>query len=144
MRTDHASLLWLVNFGNKTNASGGMYQRWPFELGEYNYSITHRKGSEHSNADGLSRIHKGHGALTAKRLCPYPDCRECKVERMRNRKARGEESEDSDDSGDDGDDENTDGSMDERARSAGELAVTRSRQNLHGPRDVNPKGNRQG
>ena len=50
-RTDHASLVWLLNLKNP----GGQLARWLSELGQY-FTIEHRKGSKHSNADGLSCI----------------------------------------------------------------------------------------
>ena len=52
VRTDHASLVWLLNFKN----AGGQLARWMAELGQYDFTIEHRKGEKHSNADGLSRI----------------------------------------------------------------------------------------
>ena len=52
IRTDHASLVWLLNFKNP----GGQLARWLSELGQYDFRIEHRRGCKHSNADGLSRI----------------------------------------------------------------------------------------
>jgi len=51
IRTDHNSLKWLANFKN----AQGQLARWLEELSQYDYSIEHRPGKEHSNADGLSR-----------------------------------------------------------------------------------------
>ncbi|GFV79700.1 retrovirus-related Pol polyprotein from transposon opus [Trichonephila clavipes] len=57
LRTDHASLTWLMNFRN----TEGQVAR----LNEYYFDIRHRKGSSHGNADALSR-----------RPCPE-NCRHC-------------------------------------------------------------------
>ncbi|GFQ91611.1 transposon Ty3-I Gag-Pol polyprotein [Trichonephila clavata] len=51
LRTDHASLTWLLNFKN----TEGQIARWIQKLEEYDFEIKHRKGSLHSNADALSR-----------------------------------------------------------------------------------------
>ncbi|GFV73827.1 retrovirus-related Pol polyprotein from transposon 412 [Trichonephila clavipes] len=51
LRTDHASLTWLLNFKN----SEGQIARWIQRLQEYDVEIRHRKGSAHGNADALSR-----------------------------------------------------------------------------------------
>ncbi|GFS72709.1 retrovirus-related Pol polyprotein from transposon 412 [Trichonephila clavipes] len=62
LRTDHASLTWLMNFRN----TEGQVARWIQRLNEYYYfDIRHRKGSSHGNADALSR-----------RPCPE-NCRHC-------------------------------------------------------------------
>jgi hypothetical protein len=52
VRTDHSSLAWLMSFKNPE----GQLARWLEELAQYNMSVMHRKGSEHANADALSRI----------------------------------------------------------------------------------------
>ncbi|GFX69136.1 retrovirus-related Pol polyprotein from transposon 412 [Trichonephila clavipes] len=51
LRTDHASLTWLMNFRN----TEGQVARWIQRLNEYYFDIRHRKGSSHGNADALSR-----------------------------------------------------------------------------------------
>ena len=54
VRTDHASLLWLLNFRNPE----GILARWLMTLSSYmpfDY-ITHRAGKDHGNADAMSRI----------------------------------------------------------------------------------------
>ena len=51
IRTDHAALSWL----QKTPEPIGQNARWLEQLGEYNFTICHRKGASHSNADALSR-----------------------------------------------------------------------------------------
>ena len=56
VRTDHASLVWLMRFKNP----GGQICRWLQELSNFDFSIQHRQGNKHSNADGLSRIPERH------------------------------------------------------------------------------------
>jgi RNase H-like domain found in reverse transcriptase/Reverse transcriptase (RNA-dependent DNA polymerase)/Integrase zinc binding domain/Integrase core domain/gag-polyprotein putative aspartyl protease len=51
IRTDHASLKWLLQFKNLE----GQLARWMVRLQEYNFQIEHRSGRTHLNADGLSR-----------------------------------------------------------------------------------------
>ncbi|GBN77586.1 Retrovirus-related Pol polyprotein from transposon 297 [Araneus ventricosus] len=51
LRTDHASLRWLLNFKEPE----GQIARWILRLQEYDFEIQHRKGTSHGNADALSR-----------------------------------------------------------------------------------------
>ncbi|GFW27971.1 retrovirus-related Pol polyprotein from transposon 412 [Trichonephila clavipes] len=51
LRTDHASLTWLLNYKNPE----GQIARWIQRLQEYDVEIWHRKGSAHGNTDALSR-----------------------------------------------------------------------------------------
>lgn len=51
LRTDHASLRWMVNLKDPT----GQVARWLERLQEFNFIIEHRQGRSHGNADGLSR-----------------------------------------------------------------------------------------
>ncbi|GFV64240.1 retrovirus-related Pol polyprotein from transposon opus [Trichonephila clavipes] len=51
LRTDHASLTWLLNF----KKSEGQIARWIQRLQGYDVEIRRRKGSAHGNADALSR-----------------------------------------------------------------------------------------
>ena len=51
LRTDHSSLRWLLNFKEPE----GQLARWMEVLGEYDFTIIHRPGKKHGNADGLSR-----------------------------------------------------------------------------------------
>ncbi|GBL82576.1 Retrovirus-related Pol polyprotein from transposon 297, partial [Araneus ventricosus] len=51
LRTDHASLRWLLNFKEPE----GQIARWIQRLQEYDFKIQHRKGTSHGNADALSR-----------------------------------------------------------------------------------------
>ena len=52
LRTDHSSFIWMQNFKEPE----GQLARWLEKLQEYDFSILHRQGSRHSNADALSRI----------------------------------------------------------------------------------------
>lgn len=52
LRTDHASLTWLLNFREPQ----GQLARWMEELSQYNMVLKHRPGRKHTNADALSRI----------------------------------------------------------------------------------------
>ena len=51
IRTDHSSLQWLLNF----KEPDGQRARWLEILSEYEYTIQHRSGRSHGNADGLNR-----------------------------------------------------------------------------------------
>ena len=51
LRTDHNSLAWLQNFRNPE----GQLARWLERLEEYSFTIQHRPGQRHLNADALSR-----------------------------------------------------------------------------------------
>ncbi|GBM24788.1 Transposon Ty3-I Gag-Pol polyprotein [Araneus ventricosus] len=51
LRTDHASLRWLLNFREPE----GQIARWFQRLLDYDFEIQHRKGTSHGNADALSR-----------------------------------------------------------------------------------------
>lgn len=51
VRTDHASLNWLLRFKNPE----GQIARWLEFLSMYDFEIQHRPGKQHTNADGLSR-----------------------------------------------------------------------------------------
>ena len=51
IRTDHSSLKWLLNFKNPE----GQLARWTEVLNTYDMVIEHRPGSQHKNADALSR-----------------------------------------------------------------------------------------
>jgi hypothetical protein len=50
--TDHKPLVWLKTASAKNNR----LLRWSLRLQDYDFEIVHRKGSQHSNADGLSRL----------------------------------------------------------------------------------------
>jgi len=51
LRTDHHSLKWLTSFKRPE----GILARWVETLAEYNFTIQHRAGRLHSNADAISR-----------------------------------------------------------------------------------------
>ena len=52
LRTDHGSLTWLWNFKEPQ----GQLARWLEKLQEFDFTIIHRPGKKHSNADALSRL----------------------------------------------------------------------------------------
>jgi len=51
VRTDHAALTWL----RRTPDPVGQQARWLEQLEEYNFTVEHRSGIKHANADALSR-----------------------------------------------------------------------------------------
>ena len=51
IRTDHAALKWLKSFKQPE----GQVARWLEELAVFDFTIEHRMGRKHCNADGLSR-----------------------------------------------------------------------------------------
>ena len=51
LRTDHGSLTWLWSFKEPE----GQLARWLERLQEYDFTISHRPGWKHQNADSLSR-----------------------------------------------------------------------------------------
>ena len=65
LRTDHKSLVWLHRFKD----TEGMMTRWRHTLKQFQFSIIHRAGREHGNADGLSRA-----PSIPCRQCTRPDC----------------------------------------------------------------------
>ena len=62
LRTDHAVLRWLLSFRQPE----GQVARWIEALQQYDFTIEHRPGSKHGNADALSR-----------RPCLQDTCRHC-------------------------------------------------------------------
>ena len=52
IRTDHGALTWLQNF----KSPEGQLARWLEKLQEYQFTIVHRPGLKHNNADALSRL----------------------------------------------------------------------------------------
>ena len=53
IRTDHSALTWLQNFKQPE----GQLARWLEQLQKYKFTIIHRPGKAHCNADALSRRH---------------------------------------------------------------------------------------
>jgi hypothetical protein len=49
--TDHSALVWLMNLKDPN----GRLARWAIYLQSYDFEIIHRKGSNHTNVDALSR-----------------------------------------------------------------------------------------
>ena len=62
LRTDHAALQWLLNFKNPKDQMA----RWLEKLQAYNFTVEHRPGLKHGNADSLSR-----------RFCAAPGYKKC-------------------------------------------------------------------
>ena len=60
IHTEHKSLVWLHHF----KYTEGMMARWLHTLQQFQFIIVHRAGSDHGNADGLSRA-------------PTDPCRQC-------------------------------------------------------------------
>ena len=60
LRTDHASLLWLC----QRKEPSDQVARWLETLAEFRYTLHHRAGTKHGNADGLSQG-------------PCGDCKQC-------------------------------------------------------------------
>ena len=65
LRTDHKSLVWL----HRLKYTEGMLSRWLHYLQQFQFSIIHRPGKDHGNADGLSRA-----PSSPCRQCTRPDC----------------------------------------------------------------------
>ncbi len=53
MRTDHSALQWIQQFKQPE----GQVARWLEQLQQFDFETEHRAGSQHNNADALSRIH---------------------------------------------------------------------------------------
>ncbi|KAL7883473.1 hypothetical protein SRHO_G00011310 [Serrasalmus rhombeus] len=51
VRTDHSSLRWLM----RMKEPEGQLARWLEKLGEYDFKVIHRPGTQHCNADAMSR-----------------------------------------------------------------------------------------
>lgn len=58
--TDHRPLLWMLT---QREATGQLY-RWILALQEYSFSVVHRDGVRHQNADALSRLPRASSADT--------------------------------------------------------------------------------
>ncbi|KAL4004005.1 hypothetical protein ACER0C_003718 [Sarotherodon galilaeus] len=74
LRTDHASLTWLLNFKHPE----GRVACWLEVLQGYDFEIQHRAGRQHGNADALSR-----------RPCMAVECRYCLQQEERAQEALG-------------------------------------------------------
>ena len=69
VRTDHSSLRWLMRFKD----AEGLVGRWLAKLSNYDFTVEHRAGSNHGNADALSRV----PAARRRRRCGRPECTDC-------------------------------------------------------------------
>ena len=63
VRTDHSALQWLMSFSKPQE----QLARWLEKLQIYEFTVEHRSGSEHKNADALLR-----------RPCVEENCKQCK------------------------------------------------------------------
>uniref|UniRef100_A0A5S6QU71 RNA-directed DNA polymerase n=1 Tax=Trichuris muris TaxID=70415 RepID=A0A5S6QU71_TRIMR len=52
LRTDHGALQWLQSFKD----ADGQWARWQHKLQRFRFTVLHRPGRQHHNADSLSRI----------------------------------------------------------------------------------------
>ena len=69
IRTDHSSLRWLLNFKD----TDGIVARWLMSLQSFDFTIVHRRGIDHGNADALSRKQP----IKRRRHCDRESCDEC-------------------------------------------------------------------
>ena len=69
IRTDHKSLVWLHRFKD----TEGMMARWLHTLQQFQFSIVHRAGRDHGNADGLSRVPSSPCGQCTRVDCPLVD-----------------------------------------------------------------------
>ena len=51
LRTDHSALQWLLSFRHPE----GQVARWLERLQQYEFTVEHKAGTKHGNADALSR-----------------------------------------------------------------------------------------
>ena len=75
VRTDHASLRWLLNF----DISDGQMARWIERMSKFHFEIQHRPGKIHGNADALSRQPNSGQCIQCERA-------ECRADGIGNRK----------------------------------------------------------
>ena len=69
IRTDHKSLVWLHRFKN----TEGMMARWLHTVQQFQFSIVHRAGRDHSNTDRLSRVPTSPCGQCTRVDCPRVD-----------------------------------------------------------------------
>ena len=69
IRTDHKSLVWLHRFKD----TEGMMARWLHTLQQFQFTIVHRAGRDHSNTDGLSRVPTSPCGQCTRVDCPRVD-----------------------------------------------------------------------
>ena len=70
IRTDHKALTWLMNWKEPNTTQ---FCHWIAELEVYDFTIEHRKGTDHVNADFMSRI---------------TDCEQCEIKHVDPKKKR--------------------------------------------------------
>ena len=64
IRTDHSSFTWLLQFKEPQ----GQLARWMEYIYQFQFSIAHREGKKHGNADALSRVPPDQGSCDAYHL----------------------------------------------------------------------------
>ena len=69
VRVDHHSLIWLGNLKEPR----GILAHWLETLGSFDFTVIHRPGKLHSNADGLSRRYKDQEETTLRTLTKQSD-----------------------------------------------------------------------
>ena len=69
IRTDHKSLVWIHRFKD----TEGMMARWLHTLQQFQFTIVHRAGRDHGNADGLSRVPASPCGQCTRVDCPRVD-----------------------------------------------------------------------
>ena len=69
IQTDLKSLVWLHRFKD----TEGMMARWLHTLQQFQFTIVHRSGRDHSNADGLSRVPTSPCCQCTRVDCPQVD-----------------------------------------------------------------------
>ena len=68
VRTDNSSLRWLLSFRDVH----GILARWLSQLADYHFTVIHRPGKQHTNADALSRV-----LITPRKRCNRQACVDC-------------------------------------------------------------------
>ena len=69
IRTYHKSLVWLHRFKD----TEGMMARWLHTIQQFHFSIVHRAGHDHGNANGLSRVPTSPCSQCTRVDCPPVD-----------------------------------------------------------------------
>ena len=68
VRTDNSTLRWLLSFRD----IHGIIARWLSQLADYHFTVVHRPGKQHTNADALSRV-----LIMPRKRCNRQACVDC-------------------------------------------------------------------